>query len=119
MFRFVLVSILRSLEQGMHENLCFLARFCGYSNHIIRRCGYECSTTGHLSDSSVDRDCRAFIGSPLRAGSVRPQQADHIIKPWVMNPRVLRLNPDPKAVLEESLPCSERDLEHLVTKEHH
>jgi hypothetical protein len=34
-----------------------------------------------------------------------------------MNQRTLRLNPDPKAVLAEDLPCSERDLLHLVTKE--
>jgi len=47
------------------------------------------------------------------------EDPDVLIKPWVMNPRVLRLNPDPKATLEESLPCSERDLEHLVNKEHH
>jgi hypothetical protein len=44
---------------------------------------------------------------------------DVFLKPWVMNPRVLRRNPDPKALLEETLPCSERDLSHLVTKEHH
>ena len=44
---------------------------------------------------------------------------DVLIKPWVMNPRVLKRNSDPKAVLEETLPCSERDLSHLVTKEHH
>ncbi len=42
-----------------------------------------------------------------------------LVQPWVMNTRELRLNPDPKAMLEETLPCSERDLSHLVTKEHH
>ncbi len=42
-----------------------------------------------------------------------------LLKPWVMNARTVRLNPNPKAVLEEALPCSERDLAHLVTKEHH
>ena len=47
------------------------------------------------------------------------EDPDVLIKPWTMNPRVLRLNPDPKAVLEETLPCSERDLSHLVNKEHH
>jgi len=36
-----------------------------------------------------------------------------------MNERELLLNPDPKAALEETLPCSERDLSHLVTREHH
>jgi len=29
------------------------------------------------------------------------------------------LNPNPQAELDESLPCSERDASHLVTKEHH
>ena len=47
------------------------------------------------------------------------EDPDVLIRPWVMNPRVLRLNPDPKAVPEESLPCVERDLSHLVNKEHH
>ena len=42
-----------------------------------------------------------------------------LMKPWVMNPRTLNLNKDPMALLEENLPCRERDLEHLVTKEHH
>jgi hypothetical protein len=32
---------------------------------------------------------------------------------------VALLNPRPDAMLPESLPCSERDLSHLVTKEHH
>jgi len=40
-----------------------------------------------------------------------------LLKPWVMNQRTLRLNADPKAALAEDLPCSERDLLHLVTKE--
>lgn len=47
------------------------------------------------------------------------QDPEVLIKPWVMNPRTLKLNPDPKAILPEALPCSERDLSHLVTKEHH
>ena len=42
-----------------------------------------------------------------------------LLKPWVMDPRTVRLNPNPKAVLPESLPCSERDRPHYVTKEHH
>ena len=42
-----------------------------------------------------------------------------LMKPWVMNARTLNLNRDPMALLEENLPCRERDLEHLVTKEHH
>ena len=47
------------------------------------------------------------------------EDPDVLLKPWVMNTRTLRLNPDPKAVVEESLPCSERDQSHLATKEHH
>ncbi len=47
------------------------------------------------------------------------EDPDVLIKPWTMNPRTLRINPDPKAMLPESLPCVERDLSHLVTKEHH
>jgi hypothetical protein len=44
---------------------------------------------------------------------------DVLLKPWMTNKRVVLLNPDPKAVLEESMPCSERDFAHAVTKEHH
>ena len=47
------------------------------------------------------------------------EDPDYFLKPWTMNPRTVRLNPDPKAELDESLPCSERDASHLVTKEHH
>jgi hypothetical protein len=44
---------------------------------------------------------------------------DVLLEPWTTTPRVALLNPNPKAVLPESLPCSERDLAHLATKEHH
>ena len=44
---------------------------------------------------------------------------DVLLEPWTTTPRIQVLNPDPKAMLPESLPCSERDLIHLVTKEHH
>jgi hypothetical protein len=42
-----------------------------------------------------------------------------LLEPWTSTPRVALLNPDPHAVLPESEPCSERDLGHVVTKEHH
>jgi hypothetical protein len=42
---------------------------------------------------------------------------DVLLKPWDMDPRTLRLNPDPKATLIEDLPCEERDKVHIVTKE--
>jgi len=47
------------------------------------------------------------------------EDPDVLLKPWVQNARNLKLNPDPNATVEETLPCSERDLSHLVTKEHH
>ncbi len=40
-----------------------------------------------------------------------------LLQPWVMNPRTLRLNPNANAEIEEDLPCFERDLQHMVTKE--
>jgi hypothetical protein len=44
---------------------------------------------------------------------------DVLLEPWTTTPRVALLNPRPNAMLPESLPCSERDLAHIVTKEHH
>jgi hypothetical protein len=38
-------------------------------------------------------------------------------KPWVWNPRMVRLNTDPKAAFWEDPPCDDQDLEHIVTKE--
>jgi hypothetical protein len=38
-------------------------------------------------------------------------------KPWVWNPRMIRLNTDPKAAFWEDPPCKDEDLEHIVTKE--
>jgi len=50
---------------------------------------------------------------------VTVEDPDVLLKPWVWTTRTVRLNPDPKAMLAETLPCSERDLSHLVNKEHH
>jgi hypothetical protein len=47
------------------------------------------------------------------------EDPDVLMQPWTMSPRVQKLNPDPKATLPETLPCVERDLSHMVTKEHH
>jgi hypothetical protein len=44
---------------------------------------------------------------------------DVLLEPWTTTPRVELLNPKPNAMLAESQPCSERDLAHTVTKEHH
>ena len=42
-----------------------------------------------------------------------------LLEPWTTTPRVQLLNPRPNGMLPESQPCSERDLAHTVTKEHH
>jgi hypothetical protein len=47
------------------------------------------------------------------------EDPDVLLEPWTTTPRVALLNPKPEAMLPESLPCSERDLTHTVTKEHH
>ena len=39
-----------------------------------------------------------------------------LVKPWVMDERVVHLNPDPNAVLPESPACSERDYPHAVPR---
>jgi hypothetical protein len=40
-------------------------------------------------------------------------------KTWEMTPRTLRLNPNPKVLLEEDPPCLEQDGPHIVTDDHH
>jgi len=40
-------------------------------------------------------------------------------KPWNMTPRTIRLNSNPKALLEEDPPCLEQDGPHIVTDDHH
>ena len=47
------------------------------------------------------------------------EDPDYLLEPWTTTPRGALLNPRADAVLPESLPCSERDLGHIVTKEHH
>ncbi len=59
-----------------------------------------------------------------RTGNILTWQAtvedpDMLLQPYVMAPRIVRLNPDPKALMAEAPPCSERDHAHSVTKEHH
>jgi hypothetical protein len=51
--------------------------------------------------------------------TVTVHDPDYLLESWTSTPRVAVLNPNAKAMLPESLPCSERDLNHLVTKEHH
>jgi len=40
-----------------------------------------------------------------------------LMKPWEMNPRTMLLNTDPKGTLLEELPCAERSLQHITTRE--
>ena len=40
-----------------------------------------------------------------------------LMEPWTMPPTRSGLNPDPNAVLQEDLPCEDRDLEHMMTRE--
>ena len=83
------------------------------------------SSSGWLGISGwIHGDNMHVVERLRRQGNTLTWQAtvedpDYFLKPWTMNPRTLRLNLDPKAELEESLPCSERDAGHLVTKEHH
>jgi len=42
---------------------------------------------------------------------------DMLAEPWEMNPVGRNLNPDPKALLTEDLPCEDRDLAHMHTRE--
>jgi len=44
---------------------------------------------------------------------------DVLLEPYVMAPRVLRLNTNPNASIVEGLPCEERDQQHMVGKIHH
>ena len=42
---------------------------------------------------------------------------DVLAKPWEMTPERRRLNPNPKALLTEDLPCEDRDREHITNRE--
>ena len=50
------------------------------------------------------------------AYQVTVEDPNVLARPWVMNPRTLRLGARP---LEEGPPCVEKDAEHLVSNEHH
>ena len=88
-------------------------------------------TIGFNSSSFLDQVGGYFHGENMhvierlhRVGNTLTWQAtvddpDVLLKPWTTNPRVVLLNPNPKALLAESFPCSERDFAHIVTKEHH
>jgi hypothetical protein len=50
---------------------------------------------------------------------VTVEDPDVLLQPWVIPTRMMRINPNPKAYMAEGLPCSEKDLTHLVSKENH
>jgi len=88
-------------------------------------------TIGFNSSSFLDQVGGYFHGENMhvverlhRDGNKLTWQAtvddpDVLLKPWTTTKRVAILNPDPNALLPEPLPCSERDFDHVVTKEHH
>jgi len=45
------------------------------------------------------------------------EDPDVLLEPFHVAPRTVRLNPNPKATLQEDLPCEERDSQHIVTHE--
>jgi hypothetical protein len=51
--------------------------------------------------------------------NVKVDDPDVLLQPWIPAARMMRINPNPKAYLTEGLPCSEKDLTHLVSKENH
>jgi hypothetical protein len=55
-------------------------------------------------------------GNTLRWEAI-VEDPETLLEPFKMDPRVLRLNPDPKATFIEDLPCEERDAVHIVTHE--
>ena len=60
-------------------------------------------------------------GNPLADGTPPDQVAsdDSVWMDVLRLDKVQLLNPKPNGMLPESQPCSERDLAHTVTKEHH
>ena len=50
---------------------------------------------------------------------VTVEDPDVLLEPWVMNPRQLRLNPNPNAFLPEGQPCKDYDRENMVTQIRH
>ena len=75
--------------------------------------------TGYFHSENMHVVERVHRDGDILTWQATVDDPDVLIRPWVMSARTLKLNPDPKATLAETLPCVERDLSHLVTKEHH
>jgi len=86
--------------------------------------------------STVDFNGQEWIGWPgwftspdkevteriTRVGNTLTYQAtvkdeSLLLQPWTTNPQTRQFNTDPKAELEEPLPCLERDLDNMFTRE--
>lgn len=86
--------------------------------------------------STVDFNGQEWIGWPgwftspdkevteriTRVGNALTYQAtvkddSLLLRPWTTNPQTRQLNTDPLAELEEPLPCLERDLDNMATRE--
>lgn len=57
-------------------------------------------------------------GNELRY-QVTVEDPDVLLEPWVMNPRVVRLNTDPKAYIAEAQPCRDYNRENMVLQIRH
>jgi hypothetical protein len=57
-------------------------------------------------------------GNTLRY-QVTVNDPDVLLQPWVMTPRVLRLNTNPKAYIREGDPCRDVDYGNMVSKIRH
>ena len=57
-------------------------------------------------------------GNTLRY-EVTVEDPDVLLQPWVMSPRTLRLNTNPKALIRESDPCRDVDYGNMVSKIRH
>ena len=71
----------------------------------------------NLKDHAVSfADAEGVLSDPL---AVTVEDPDVLLQPFKMNTRMMRINPNPRAYMTEGLPCSEKDLSHLVSKENH
>jgi hypothetical protein len=69
----------------------------------------------HSNDMKVTERIRREGNTLVWQATVEDPQV--LMQPWVMNPWTLRLNPDPKAMLQEDLPCRDYDQRHMQTNE--
>jgi hypothetical protein len=90
---------------------------------VIDTIGFNTATwldiMGYMHSENMHVIERLHRDGNMMTWQVTVDDPDVFLHPWDMNPRTVRLNPDPAAIIPESPPCSERDYAHVVTKEHH